>query len=599
MSDRARGTTVVGSGLRFAAWGAAAMMVAATMVPGAGAADPARVETRDDFDVVIAGGTTAAFAAAVAAAGEGARTCLIEPTDWVGGQLTASGVPAVDEAWHKIVDPASKAVVLDVAAVARSPENMTPNFRAMLEATGNPGQGWVSRFCFEPRPFLERQLRPIEEKLRSSGKLTVYLETVPKRVEADPGSGRVKALVAVRRVPSAGVGAGGYDRLPSKDLPDWYSPEPSDRFDKSVLRFAAPEGRTVVFIDATEWGELLVLSGAPYLQGVDATEGGREGDDRCGQSTVFDFVERLNPAPVEEPTGPGGVTGLGFGDYQGRDDAWAQIWTYRRIKSANPNGGPPAVGDLCLQNWGYSRRRQNGGNDYPFGYLFRPRASAEAERVDWRGGVDLDVMAAAEARALAWHDWFKTHPPSGIAPGQVSLERGALGTGHGLAKLPYIRDTRRSVGLDGFLLTINDLSRPAALKTARRFADRVALGAYPADVHPVANYPMPPHLFEHETLPFFIPFRALTSERYGNLLVAGKTMAQSFLANAATRLHPIEWSSGTAAGVAAADMARSGRTSRQELAEVAALQALVRKQTPIDWTIDGATFPGPTAAVEP
>ena len=53
----------------------------------------------DDFDVVIAGGSTAAFAAAIAAAESGARTALIEPTDWVGGQLTSSGVPAVDEAW--------------------------------------------------------------------------------------------------------------------------------------------------------------------------------------------------------------------------------------------------------------------------------------------------------------------------------------------------------------------------------------------------------------------------------------------------------------------------------------------------------------------
>nr|MCS5616776.1 FAD-dependent oxidoreductase [Pirellulales bacterium] len=34
-----------------------------------------------DFDVVIAGGSTAAFAAAIAAAESGARTALIEPTD--------------------------------------------------------------------------------------------------------------------------------------------------------------------------------------------------------------------------------------------------------------------------------------------------------------------------------------------------------------------------------------------------------------------------------------------------------------------------------------------------------------------------------------
>ena len=68
-------------------------------------------------DVVIVGGTTAAFAAAIASAAEGVETCLIEPTDWVGGQLTASAVvtpslqflfdsfsvqPAIDFAWHTV-----------------------------------------------------------------------------------------------------------------------------------------------------------------------------------------------------------------------------------------------------------------------------------------------------------------------------------------------------------------------------------------------------------------------------------------------------------------------------------------------------------------
>ena len=52
----------------------------------------------NDYDVIIAGGSTAAFAAAIAAAESGARTALLEPTDWVGGQLTSSGVPAVPPA---------------------------------------------------------------------------------------------------------------------------------------------------------------------------------------------------------------------------------------------------------------------------------------------------------------------------------------------------------------------------------------------------------------------------------------------------------------------------------------------------------------------
>ena len=78
-------------------------------------------ESLDGFDVVVAGGSTAALAAAFTAAEEGARVALLEPTDWVGGQLTSSGVPAVDEAWHKITDPESGEVLLNVSKIARDP----------------------------------------------------------------------------------------------------------------------------------------------------------------------------------------------------------------------------------------------------------------------------------------------------------------------------------------------------------------------------------------------------------------------------------------------------------------------------------------------
>jgi hypothetical protein len=338
---------------------------------------PEPAPTGHEFDVIIAGGTTAAFAAAIASAGEGARTALIEPTDWVGGQLTASAVPAVDEAWHRIVDPATKKV-LDVAAIARSRENMTPNFRAMLDATGNPGRGWVSNYCFEPIKFLETQLLPLERQAAATGKLVVFRETVVKRVEVDAKSGRVVSLTAIRRIPKPGLPARGYDRFLSADLPDWYSPAPSDRFDKETLEFplVAPDGKARVLIDATEWGEVLALAGGRYLQGVDASDGGLDGDDRCGQSTVFDFVQRIEPTPVAEPPGPAGVERLGFGSYASKPNAWDLIWTYRRLRGKTDK---PAVGDLSLQNWGYSARDGHGGNDYPFGYLFKSKADAAAE----------------------------------------------------------------------------------------------------------------------------------------------------------------------------------------------------------------------------
>ena len=138
-----------------------------------------------------------------------------------------------------------------------------------------------------------------------------------------------------------------------------------------------------VFIDATEWGEVLVLADAPYLQGVGdrrrRTGGGRHvrpGDRlrhrRAAQRRAVRGAPRAR-----------GVDKLGFGSYNKFADAWDRIWTYRRIKG---NGSKAAVGDICLQNWGYSGRDGEGGNDYPFGYLFKSKAGRPPPSVTrtWR-----------------------------------------------------------------------------------------------------------------------------------------------------------------------------------------------------------------------
>lgn len=534
------------------------------------------------YDVVIAGGSTAALAAAFAAAEEGATVALLEPTDWIGGQITSSAVPAIDEAWHKIrgestADGQPGEVLLNVAAVARDPRNMTPFFRDALLATGNPGKGWVSRFCFEPLPFIERFLLPREREL--ADRLTVFRETVVKRVETE--GERITAIVAIQRRPKLRIAHAGYRSLPSEDLADWYSEADSPRFAKQTHRLTG-----AVFIDATEWGELLALADAPYLQGVELVDGEFEANERCGQSITYDFVQRMHAEPV------GGhpeieLTGnLGFGAYANKENAWSRIWTYRRIKGDGNTASPE---ELCLQNWGYDIASSEGGNDYPFDYLFLNREATAQQRADWRGGVDPQVLAAAEARALAWHEWFRHAAPERIDPDQITLAGEVLGTGHGLAKLPYIRDTRRSIGVDGFLLKFEDLVAPIEAgrlprKTGTVFPDRIALGAYPADIHPLVGCKYPDHVnVNHATMPFYIPLRSLTNDAYSNLMVAGKTMAQTFVANSATRLHPIEWSSGTAAGVIAADLAESGATTAEACDDYERLRKKVAKQTPVDW----------------
>ena len=179
---------------------------------------PATAEILDDFDVVVAGGSTAAFAAALAAAESGARTALIEPTDWVGGQLTSSGVPAVDEAWHSIKPPAGGAPY-SVAAVARTPANITPSFLALMKGLENPGDCWVSRFCFCPDAFVKRQLEPLQAAAGS--RLVVFLDTVVKQVELSADGSRVASITCIARTPRPDVTERGYDRLPSEDLADW------------------------------------------------------------------------------------------------------------------------------------------------------------------------------------------------------------------------------------------------------------------------------------------------------------------------------------------------------------------------------------------
>ena len=88
--------------------------------------------------------------------------------------------------------------------------------------------------------------------------------------------------------------------------------------------------------------------------------------------------------------------------------------------------------------------------------------------------------------------------------------------------------------------------------------------------------------------PYFIPFRALMVDRAPNLLVAGKCMAESFRANANTRLHPSEWTTGVAAGGAAVLMLRKRWASTSDaLANIATVRSFLNSSSvgqPLNWS---------------
>lgn len=660
---------------------------------------PTPRQTITDCAVVIAGGSTAALAAALASAEEGAKTCLLEPTDWAGGQLTSSGVSAIDFAWHKSAPQGG----VDVGALSRNPANQPKLFAAWVALLGeginnwskNPGACWVSLRCYLPEMLLIKGIIPalnaalqgavqgspgatkgsaadvslslslsLSSSLTSSElppqtagqiantpNLRIFYNTVPKRVSAS--GRRITTLEAITRTPnSPGIG---YDMFLSEEIDDWYQVAHSHRYSKTVLKFQGPTAdakQSPVFIDATEWGELLVLSGASYLQGVEKSEGSLEAhSDTCGQAIVFPLALDLSAqGPVDIPPIAKDVKA----DYPehfalnepGKSFSWVDIWNYRRIHTLDPSrpapqgvrGPLPETGDISMQNW-------VSGNDYPYRYLFLPKANRMNKNVqsdwkgaiaDWKGGIDKLALAEAERHSIGWYVAFKNMAPKeylgrvGLAVGTLE-SRGPLGTRTGLAKVPYIRDTRRSVGLDDFVVRY----RPHLFE-GERFADRIAIGAYDADIHPTLTCTMPPYIVDkdkpaalpaNETLgqaldaqpleknltkpspqpsttpvpqssgnpdlasqqnrplPFYLPLRALTNRDFDNLLVAGKTMAQTFLANAATRLHPIEFASGVGAGVTGAHMATNQRSSRQALEAVGLVQQAISRYQPLEWTL--------------
>ena len=524
-----------------------------------------------ECDVIVAGGSTAALAAALASAREQRVTCLLEPTDWPGGQMTSSGVSAIDFSHIN-----SKG--LSLGKESQRPENLEGTFYKWMQALpGNPGACWVSDKCYEPIPFVEKQIRP---SIDAEPYLKVFLNTVIKSVETK--NKQIISLTAINRTPIKGTG---YERYLSEDLNDWYSAQDSPNFRKTTLTFKGRGESMPVFIDATEFGELLVLSNSPWLQGTEHADGALTHDnDSCGQAIVYPVAAILNAEPVVEGPNPFKVVHPEFYNFKttSRTFSWEEIWTYRRLRGTKLTG--PSAGDISMQNW-------NPGNDYPYGYIFLSKEKTMAQRSDWAGGVDVNVLRAAEQHAIGWYYYFKSKTPESVQR-RMARAWGVFGTGTGLSKVPYMRDTRRSIGLNDFVLRFEDLSSTSTEDiTGEQFPDRVGIGSYVADFHALTTCKLPPYMNKSNTLPFFIPFRALTNKAYDNFLVAGKTMAQSFHANAATRLHPIEWHSGIAAGVAAAHMNQFQISSELALKNIKDIQERVAKHQPINWTLGSRVYP--------
>ena len=125
-------------------------------------------------EILIVGGGTGGCAAALSACRMGMTVIMTEETDWIGGQLTSQIVPPDEHPWIESFGctQSYRRYRNLVRRHYKDESNLTPEARA--NDFLNPGSGWVSRLCHDPRIghlVLNAMLAPFV----ASGKLKILL----------------------------------------------------------------------------------------------------------------------------------------------------------------------------------------------------------------------------------------------------------------------------------------------------------------------------------------------------------------------------------------------------------------------------------------
>ncbi|MDP8978060.1 MAG: FAD-dependent oxidoreductase [Actinomycetota bacterium] len=511
--------------------------------------------------VLVVGGGLGGVAAALTAAEAGCSVILTEETDWLGGQLTAQAVPP-DE--HPLIERAGC-----TARYRRLRDGIRDHYRAWYPLTDtararphlNPGLAAVSPLAHEPRVALaviDTMLAPH----RAAGRLRVLDHHAPAAADVDGDRVRAVALADLRE---------GGERVVTAD---WV-------------------------VDATETGELLAQAGVEHVTGFESREETGEphaparaqplnmqpvtacfaldhlpGRDHTVERppdygrwrdrlswvapdpvTLRPVTRGFTPNPDDEPAGDTADTGD------------RELWRYRRI-AARRNFTPGAYpSDVTLVNWPQS--------DYTGGPIYGVPADEAARHVEGARRLALGL--------LYWLQTGAAREDGGAGYPGLRLRGDVVGTPDGLAKTPYVRESRRIRA--EHTVVEHDLSRHVrGDHGAVRYPDAVGTGHYRIDLHPSTGGD--PYV-DLATCPFELPLGALVPVRLDNLLPGAKNIGTTHVTNGCYRVHPVEWNVGEVAGRLAAFCAANRAVPRQVRARPALLErfqaTLAREGVQLRW----------------
>ena len=483
-------------------------------------------------DIAILGGGVGGVAAALAALRAGKTVILTEETDWIGGQFTAQAVPPDESPWIENFGCTASYRRLreDIRHFYRDYYPLTATARHQRDL--NPGGGWVSRLCHEPRVALAVMNAHLQPYL-AMGRLTILLDHAPVSAQTE-GDSVVSVTVKSAR-------------------------------DGEELVLSVP-----YFLDATELGDVLPLAKVEHVIGAESRDqtgeahAPAEAQPLNQQSISVCFAISHHPGEnhvIEKPTDyefwrtyqadfwPDRNLGWkqthpitlevrerSLFPVEGRDP-WEALWNYRRI--LGPDNFEGDFASITLVNWPQI--------DYWLGALVGV-SPAEAAR----------HLQAAKQLSLSFLYWMQTEAPrhdgDGVGYPEIRLRPDIVGTRDGLAKYPYIRESRRIEA--EFTICEQHVASELRPDGACKFADSVGIGCYRIDLHPSTgksgdgsdgdNY------IDVGSWPFQIPLGALIPKRVENLLPASKNIGTTHITNGCYRLHPVEWNIGEAAGALAA-----------------------------------------------
>jgi hypothetical protein len=146
-------------------------------------------------DVLVVGGGLGGVAAALAALRLAKTVILTEETDWIGGQLTAQAVPPDEHPWIESTGCTASYRRLreNIRRYYRQNYPLLPDVRDDVHL--NPGNGYVSALCHEPRVALAAMLEMLAP-YRSNRQLDLLLNVRPIAAEHDGDIVRSVTLIS-------------------------------------------------------------------------------------------------------------------------------------------------------------------------------------------------------------------------------------------------------------------------------------------------------------------------------------------------------------------------------------------------------------------